>query len=154
LSERASVLRACGELAVRGLHIRELGDWRLEAQDEEAISQTLRPATWTRPARVWRTVTPILLDRFPKKKGPDVEEILAASCVRIGLPRPVCVDHGPYSAVTGVPPVAAFRLRRSGEERSRWGVHVRLEFGADVRGPVLLGAGRYFGLGLMRPESE
>jgi CRISPR-associated protein Csb2 len=54
----------------------------------------------------------------------------------------------------GVPPVPAFRLLRKNAERPRWGIHARLEFAAPVRGPVVLGAGRYFGLGLMRPEQE
>ena len=32
--------------------------------------------------------------------------------------------------------------------------HVRLEFAERVRGPILLGAGRYLGLGLLRPEVD
>jgi CRISPR-associated protein Csb2 len=138
----------------RGVNIPNVGDWKVEVEEEAALNQSLRAATWTRPARVWRTVTPILLDRFPKKKGPGVEEILAASCRRIGLPDPVGIEHGPYSTVDGVPPVPAFRLQRTGEERARWGVHARLEFATTVRGPMVLGAGRYFGLGFLRPERE
>jgi CRISPR-associated protein Csb2 len=153
LQDRASVLRACSVLVDRGLDIPG-GRWAVEPEEEAALNQTMRAATWTRPARVWRTVTPILLDRFPKRNGPGVEDILAASCRRIGLPVPVSMQHGPYSAVEGVVPVPAFRLQRSGEDRSRWGVHAVLAFGAPVRGPILLGAGRYFGLGLMRPDKE
>ena len=33
-------------------------------------------------------------------------------------------------------------------------VHARLEFPMPVAGPVLLGAGRYYGLGLCRPQPE
>jgi CRISPR-associated protein Csb2 len=33
-------------------------------------------------------------------------------------------------------------------------VHVELHFRDPVAGPILLGAGRYFGLGLCRPRSE
>ena len=36
-------------------------------------------------------------------------------------------------------------------EAPRLAKHVTLAFDRPVRGPVLLGAGRYFGLGLMRP---
>jgi CRISPR-associated protein Csb2 len=32
--------------------------------------------------------------------------------------------------------------------------HVRLTFAEPVGGPVLLGAGRYVGLGLLRPERD
>jgi CRISPR-associated protein Csb2 len=136
------------------VNIPNVGDWQVEVEEEAALSQALRSATWTRPSRVWRTVTPILLDRFPKKNGPGVDDILAESCRRIGLPEPSAIEHGPYSALEGVPPVRAFRLQRAGEHRARWGVHARLEFSEAVRGPIVLGSGRYFGLGLMRPEWE
>ncbi len=152
--ERVAVLRACKALEERGVNIPRVGDWEVEVEEEAALNQSLRAATWISPARVWLTVTPILLDRFPKKKGPGVEDILAASCRRIGLPDPVGITHGPYSEVDGVPPVPAFRLQRAGEVRARWGVHARLEFATAVRGPMVLGAGRYFGLGFLRPERE
>lgn len=151
-AERRTVLAACGALAARGLHIPGLGDWALEAVDLASLNWTLRPATWTRASRRWSTVTPILLDRFPKKKGPTVEEILAAACRRIGLPAPVEIEHSPYSHIEGVPPVPEFRLLRRGDDKPRWGVHATLTFPYGVRGSVLLGAGRYFGLGLLRPE--
>jgi CRISPR-associated protein Csb2 len=152
--QRRSVFATCATLAARGLHIPGIGDWSLEAVDATPLNHNLRPATWTRPSRHWTSITPILLDRFPKKNGPAVEDILAAACRRIGLPSPLSIEHSPYSAVPGVPPVPAFRLRRKGEQRSRWGVHSTLDFPFPVRGPVLLGAGRYFGLGLMRPQTE
>ncbi len=152
LADRRQVLWACSQIAGRGLHIPGVADWELEEVEAAAALQGLRPATWSQSSRVWETVTPILLDRFPKKKGPNVEEILAESCIRIGLPKPIDMVHGPYSSLEGVPPVSAFRLRRKPEERPRWGVHAKLTFAQAVRGPVLLGAGRYFGLGLMRPQ--
>jgi CRISPR-associated protein Csb2 len=152
--ERRTVLWACAELAQRGLQIPGVGEWKLETVDSTPLNYTLRPATWTRPARRWNSVTPILLDRFPKKKGPTVEEILAAACQRIGLPAPESIEHGPYSVLDGVPPVPAFRLQRKGDDRPRWGVHATMDFPFKVRGPILLGAGRYFGLGLMRPQGE
>jgi CRISPR-associated protein Csb2 len=46
-------------------------------------------------------------------------------------------NHPPYPSVAG-------RIRRVQ-------VHVRLAFDRPVRGPVLLGAGRFRGLGLFRP---
>ncbi len=152
--DRRAVLSVCAELVANGLAIPGLGGWTLEESDEGAIQLNLRPWVWTQRSRTWRSVTPILLDRFPKKNGPAVEQIVAGSCRRIGLPDPVRVEHGPYSKIEGVPPVPAFLLQRPGEERPRWGVHATIEFGVPVRGPVLLGAGRYFGLGLMRPDKE
>ena len=153
-TERRDVLLACAELADNGLAIPGAGRWQLESVETEPPTRALRAETWVRPARWWRTVTPILLDRFPKPKGPTVGEIIGAACERIGLPAPVSIEHGPYSGLEGVPPVPAFRLRRKAGEKPRWGVHARLEFPYAVRGPVLIGAGRYFGLGLLRPEQE
>jgi CRISPR-associated protein Csb2 len=156
LHDRRVVLGACADLAANGLNIdKESGwHWRVEAEDAATPFHALRPTTWTRPSRIWRTVTPILLDRFPKRKGPTVEEILRLACRRAGLPEPECISHGPYSEVDGVPPVPRFRIQRPGEERSRWGVHATLKFTHKLRGPVLVGAGRFFGLGLMRPQKE
>jgi CRISPR-associated protein Csb2 len=151
--ERATVLRACAVLAGKGVRIDGVGDWEIELDDFYS-EQSLKARTWTYPSSQWSTVTPILLDRFPKKKGPTVEDIVTQACRRIGLPAPIDIQHGPYSELTGVAPVPAFRLQRKRDERPRWGVHATLRFAEKVRGPVLLGAGRYFGLGLLRPDRE
>jgi CRISPR-associated protein Csb2 len=149
--ERTTVLRACATVARNGVHIDGIGDWEID-MDDFYSEQSLKARTWTEPSSHWSTVTPILLDRFPKKKGPTVQEIVMQACRRIGLPAPIDIQHGPYSELRGVAPVPAFRLQRKPDERPRWGVHARLRFGEKVRGPVLLGAGRYFGLGLLRPD--
>jgi CRISPR-associated protein Csb2 len=80
--------------------------------------------------------------------------LIATSCERIGLPAPDNIEHGPYPFLKGSQPVPAFRLQRKPGERARWGVHAMLTFREKVRGPVLLGAGRYFGLGLLQPVRE
>jgi len=154
LDDRRSVLRSCSALAENGVHIPGVGDWTIEPADAAAPQATLRSGTWSRVSRVWRSVTPILLDRFPKNKRVTVEEIIALACERAGLPAPIAVEHSPYATVDGVRPVPAFRLQRTGDNRARWGVHATITFGVPVRGPVLLGAGRFFGLGLMRPETN
>lgn len=149
-ADRRAVVAACMDLCEKGLNIPSVGDWKIESAETTALTQTLRASTWTNPSTTWQSVTPVLLDRFPKKNGRTVEDILILSCERIGLPAPrVC--HGPYSSLKGVSPVPSFRLRRKPEERPRWGVHATLTFPSSVRGPILLGAGRFFGLGLMKP---
>jgi CRISPR-associated protein Csb2 len=154
VKDRRAVFAACALLAENGLHIPGVGHLDLEALEFPAVEWTLRPASWSWPAKRWGTVTPILLDRFPKKKGPTVDDLLRSACVRIGLPEPLAIAHGPYSQMPGVPPVPAFRLLRKPGDAPRWGVHATIEFAGEVRGPVLLGAGRYFGLGLLRPVRE
>lgn len=151
LKERHAVFSACMELCRNGLRIPNIGNWELEIADASDTPRSLLSPVWTRQARVWKSVTPILLDRFPKKNGLSVEEIIALACRRVGLPEPKEISHQPYSDLEGVPPVPEFRLRRKVNERPRWGVHATLTFEHEVRGPLLFGAGRFFGLGLMKP---
>jgi len=152
LSDRLAVLKACSSL--QRVHLSApLAPWTVELIRETPREKTLQQATWTKTSKSWSSITPILLDRFPKKKGPGVEEILATACKNVGLPKPR-ITHGPYSNLPGVPPVPRFRLQRKGERQPRWGVHATIQFDEPVTGPILLGAGRFFGLGLMAPIPE
>jgi CRISPR-associated protein Csb2 len=139
--------------------------WRIRRCVGNAETTTLSEDTWKRKARVWASVSPMLLDRFPKplsqdgkvansvkyKPGDSPEEIVADACERIGLPRPKAIHLHKNSLVLGVPPSTRFRLRRREEEVPRPASHVILEFREPVQGPILIGAGRYFGLGLFLP---
>ena len=102
-----------------------------------------------RPSEHWATVTPILLDRYPKKDL-STEELLITACIRAGLPAPVRCSYGafadPERGLKGVAPVFAYSL-------PRFAVHAAFEFESKVKGPVLVGAGRFFGMGLMKPFS-
>lgn len=102
------------------------------------------PWTWSRPSRVWTTVTPIVLDRHPKRAQP-IERLIAESVERAGYPRPQAVET-PAFPMRGVPPAGAFVGRGPGHR-----THARLRFDTPVRGPLLVGRGRYFGLGLLHP---
>jgi CRISPR-associated protein Csb2 len=123
----------------------------------------LRPATWCRAARTWLSATPVALDRNPGNlfaRDPDVaraaydsaEGIIATGCERIGLPRPVRVEIIPSVPMPGVPKARAFPpFPADGRKPQRVKVHALIEFEEPVQGPVLVGAGRYYGLGLFRP---
>lgn len=123
----------------------------------------LRPETWCRPARVWLSVTPVALDRHPgnlRATDPSVVdaavraaiETLTTSCERIGLPRPVRVEVLPSVTMAGVAKARTFApFPADGRRPQRAKVHAVVEFDRPVAGPVLLGAGRYSGLGLFRP---
>ena len=122
---------------------------------------------WSRPSRRWATVTPIALDRFPGPPGaPDWEEraaaTIAGSCLNIGLPVPAEVEVVWGPPMRGVPaagprhatPASGVRFggyRAGSSGQVRLCVHARLRFEEPVRGPVLLGAGRYAGYGLCLP---
>ncbi len=122
--------------------------------------RSLSPQPYLRPARIWASVTPIVLDRHLKRKNEaEVRAIVADACERSGLPRPTleCVHVGKHSAVEGAPaarpPVGAppwTRWKVPEPFATRTLVHATIDFGCKVPGPVLLGAGRFTGLGLCR----
>lgn len=155
--DRRDVLRALGR--VRELKLGCLGVWRLEAVTEARPPWNLRALAWTAHplgALEWSTVTPVVFDRHPKVKGKAAYRAAVAAmvercCARVGLPSPTQVIVTPVSVHPGVPSAHAFpRLnRKDGSPRRH--THAILVFDEPVRGPVLLGAGRYRGYGLCRP---
>ena len=115
---------------------------------------------YLKSARVWASVTPIVLDRHLKQNGEgEIRDIVASACERAGLPRPDPgqIRTGKHSAVEGAPPArpsagappwTRWRVPKSLTTRSL--VHAVIDFGQEIPGPVLLGAGRFTGLGLCR----
>ncbi len=106
-------------------------------------------------ARRWVTATPVMLDRFPGRKGGDraVVDELFASFVRAGLPEPCAVEFSPAGFVAG----AVHRPRAETVPRGRPVrpmVHARITFDTPVTGPVFAGSMRYLGLGLFIPEPQ
>lgn len=122
------------------------------------------PALYTTPGTVFATVTPIVLDRHLKERGAarqdEIARQIAAACRNAGLPEPKPDDIVPdkHSAVEGAPSAypsgnapAWMRWKLPGSLASRQLTHAVIRFPEPVRGPVLLGAGRFVGLGLCRP---
>jgi CRISPR-associated protein Csb2 len=123
---------------------------------------SLDPARYTKKAQVFATVTPIVLDRHLKQKGEarqqEAAALIAAACRNIGLPEPEAVVVDKHSAVEGAPSAypsgkaprwMTWRLPPS--LASRQLTHAVIRFAEPVDGPVILGAGRFMGLGLCRP---
>ena len=99
-------------------------------------------------------MTPIVFDRHAKGKSGDAheEEMVALACRRMGLPSPVDVVISRVSLHEGVPHSREFpglRRRRDGGRMRH--SHAILTFAGPVRGPVVLGAGRFRGYGLCKP---
>jgi len=131
------------------------------AVTSEAHRRSLDPAPYLGPARTFATVTPIVLDRHLKETGSDRDgektaQIIAA-CRNIGLPAPTAEDvlthkhpalEGPPSAWSSGTAPTWTRWRLPPFLASRPLVHAVIRFPEPVEGPVLLGAGRYIGLGL------
>lgn len=128
---------------------------------------TLRPATWCEPSTRWATATPIALDRNPgnlqdrdarrrARAFEAAEETVRRACAHIGLPEPDQVQVLLSSVLPGTSKprdFGPFPRTKDGKHR-RVLVHARLRFAEPVGGPVMLGAGRFLGLGLLRPVSE
>jgi CRISPR-associated protein Csb2 len=140
--------------------------WFNRVQDP-ADAWSLRRSRWEGPAQTWVSVTPIALDRHPGNLGSanpvkavraahEAEESIRVACEHVGIARPsdVAVTRG--ALVVGSRPARSFPPFRGCSPMSpqRLLVHARITFDTDVRGPLLLGAGRYLGLGLMTPESR
>jgi CRISPR-associated protein Csb2 len=116
--------------------------------DSVNIIRALRDHTWTGSSRHWSTVTPILLDRPPKRSTPEkVALAVTESLVNAGYPRPVSVTLNNSSDFEGGPSTheVPTKLPR---------IHARVVFAEPVQGPVIAGRWKYFGVGLFRPTPE
>lgn len=123
---------------------------------------SLRPDRWCASARRWATVTPVALDRHPgdlRARDPDAQvaatsaasESIRQACQRIGLPRP-WVSIVPAAPVAAAIKAQEFPAFPPVEGRTRRVLtHAVLEFEQPVQGPLIIGAGRYHGLGLFLP---
>jgi CRISPR-associated protein Csb2 len=135
------------------------GVWKLVRETDLSPKRTLQTQTYTAPSISWASVTPVLLDRMPKTdrvKDPvgwrdEVAGIIAKSCQRAGLPEPIAVrvEKTPFfrGSLRAMPGQSGFPQLRKDKHQ----VHIQIEFADLVQGPVLLGAGRFRGYGLMRP---
>jgi CRISPR-associated protein Csb2 len=130
-----------------------LGDWRAALQAE---AWTGAPHGATR----WASVTPLVYDQHGKAK--DRAAYLAECCASVeeAARRVVGAEVGvkarvsAVSEVVGVPPARDFprMKRKDGSERRH--THVVIEFDRPVVGPLLVGAGRFRGYGLLRPMDQ
>ncbi|MYE54054.1 MAG: type I-U CRISPR-associated protein Cas5/Cas6, partial [Chloroflexi bacterium] len=74
------------------------------------------------------------------------------ACEHIGLPRPTELLLHPTSLVQGIPISREFaRIPRNRNGGQRRHAHAVIIFDQPVRGPVMIGAGRFRGYGLCRP---
>ena len=104
-----------------GLALGRLGRWDVQKRGWDERRATLLSEQWTgaggvrgnEGATTWASVTPVVLDRFPKSDRNDpmqrgaweqeVGQIIRGACGRIGLPEPDLVDLGTTSWLEGSP---------------------------------------------------
>ena len=176
-ADRRAVLMALDGLLrqpVPQLKMGHAGSWSIDAAPPDNALRSLEPKKlYFGPARCWATVTPFIFGRFPRRLiSAEAEEIVAESCQMIGLPRPRAVQVTEVSSLLRVPPSYNFptlstkgkliacrfskgRYRLDSHDVQghppRLRAHVIIEFDQPIAGPVIVGAGRYFGMGLCRP---
>lgn len=146
------------------LNLGAAGELHLERFEWGSLQTTLRSATWCGPSSSWYSVTPVALDRNPGElRARDQQKLSEAlsnaeatirhACQRIGLPQPRRVEILPAAPWAGAAKARTYPPYPGDAGRTqRVLTHAHLEFDQPVRGPILIGAGRYIGLGLFRPE--
>ncbi|MCQ8106239.1 type I-U CRISPR-associated protein Csb2 [Methylomonas sp. SURF-2] len=125
-----------------------------ELDTRESPPTNLQIKTWTRPSKVWASVTPVVLDRHfdGKDKWEQAAESVKDGCERLGLPRPAEVLLHPVSLFEGVPHSKEFPyITRKTDGGRLHHAHAVLVFEQAVSGPILICAGRFRGYGLCRP---
>ena len=142
---------------------------RLRRQRSLATLVSLRPSGWCRASCRWVSATPIALPRHPGRLvgGTAVaragawaraESAVAAACGHVGLPNPISVQVSLSPYLSGARPTTRFpafsQPGPGGQKVRRQLVHASIAFDRPVVGPLMLGAGRFFGLGLMRPVPQ
>ena len=127
--------------------------------------QTLKPQRWRGPSRRWVSATPVALPVHPGPLGAGTaaarakawsraERAMAAACRHAGLPEPEEITLALTPFIKGARPAPdfpPFRQGRGPNPVARRLVHASLVFSQPTAGPLMLGAGRFLGLGLMRP---
>lgn len=108
------------------------------------------PKRWERASTSWVTAFPVVHERW-QKGGPDLTEV-ASWCRHAGLPHPVAFRSTPVPLAPGAISLMPHETRRSGRETRPFS-HLEVTFEKAVRGPVMLGRARQFGLGLMIPSN-
>lgn len=125
--------------------------------------KSLDPDRWCRPAQRFITATPIALDRNPgnlrsnrdrtaHKAALEAQKIISDACLRVVGIRPISVEVSLAPLLPGAQHVRDY-LPWPGQpgRTARVRAHADIRFSELVEGPLLIGAGRYFGLGLCLP---
>jgi CRISPR-associated protein Csb2 len=130
-------------------------DWTVEREVRERPPLALQRISWTRASRAWASVTPVVLHHHPKRRDGDVERIVRDAFVSALLPEPDEVEVRSISRVEGAGHSMSMpTFAEGGGNLCRYQTHVTVRFAQRVRGPVLVGRGRYRGYGLFRPLAE
>jgi CRISPR-associated protein Csb2 len=152
-AESAFLLDEAIELvASRPFPLGPRGVGKLGRADSNDGLKSLNWGGYVGDATEWASVTPVALGAHPKpKKGLTVEAIVVRELAHLGLPAPAEVLLGNVAFIERCPRAQDFVRGSAHAIQGRLLRHVYLRFAEEVSGPILLGAGRHTGLGLLRP---
>ena len=149
----ASALPASGEtLEVRAGRLGVIALRRVVPGNERRLIRTLDIRWWSSPSTMWTTVLPLVTDRF-LKRGDSVVDEMRRIIHHAGLPplrRIVARDRRPLIP-GGVDLHPRDTLRRPSDSGVKPYFHATFELERPVRGPVVVGSMRHYGLGLCIP---
>jgi CRISPR-associated protein Csb2 len=152
--ERAAVLRAVLGLrqadrnGLVELAVPRLGMVDLSYQPGLVRPWGASPQRWRRGSRRWVSATPVVLDRYPRSAD-QVAAAVQQCLATVGLPEAVDVQVSREPLLPGGARLRPLDLPE--HVRGRLFQHVAVTFDRRVSGPVLVGAGRYLGVGLLAP---
>jgi CRISPR-associated protein Csb2 len=161
-AQRRCVLLALGAFLRDGrgaLHFGRSGSWQLRLDtDTDTEGAAMYAQRYQQASRRWGSVLPMVLDRHPKpRSGQDLRSIIARSCLNIGISASALEgfevevhERAPLRAAPAGRQVAGV-LAVDSPYRGRPLLHATVTFATAVRGPLLLGAGRFRGLGACVP---
>lgn len=112
---------------------------------------------WLSPSRTWVSATPFVAPRFSKVRGgkltdPPEQQLRWLIAEVLGCEVESIVPHSvPGSGAFGWDRFVRVRKKDRGRRGARPGLGFRITFTQPQRGPIALGYGAHFGLGLFRP---
>ena len=111
---------------------------------------SLQESRYKREATTWATITPVVFDRHPRRNL-SLSDVVSRMCRDVGLPAPHRVEAMKYGPLKGTADSRGHSMGGRSYLRNHFTSHLRLTWSRPVPGPVLLGRGQYFGLGVMIP---
>jgi len=167
--DRQAVLAAVHTWKTAGFKLRMPGGTQIQLESSASGLSTLSERGWTHASNHWVTASPIALPRHPGqlRRGSDdardrrwemAHKTVRDAFTHSGFPPPtdIALSFAPFLAgAEHTSRYPAFRQGpQGGHQRVRQLLHAAVRFDEEVSGPMVIGSGRFVGLGLMRPLSS
>ena len=124
-----------------------------DQQDTRRWVWATSSSRWRGPSRQWATVFPAVSDRHGPVRRLGAADV-ARWCRQAGLPEPVAARVSRKPLLAGAVDLSPSETARPGHNQTRPWAHVEMFFAHGVRGPVVVGGARSYGLGLCAPVAE